>query len=288
MKISRGLFLGFCIAGIAVSAILFFHPPPSSRYAVIGDFGVDTLASGEVASLVHRLEPDLVLTVGDNNCPEGGADTIDPNVGQYYHDFIFPYSGVYGEGSTVNRFYPTLGNHDWKRENISPYLEYFSLPGNERYYEFIQGPVHFFALDSEEYEPDGSTATSRQADWLQERLAAAKEPWKIVYFHDPPYSSCTQHGSTRSMQWLFAEWGATAVISGHDHGYERLQIDGIPYFVNGLGGDHIYQFADPLPESQVRYNSDHGAMLVTATDRSISFQMYSVAGTLIDEYSLDS
>ena len=43
--------------------------------------------------------------------------------------------------------------------------------------------------------------------------------------------------------------GATAVLAGHDHDYERLIIDGLPYFVNGLGGGGIYQFTTPVPGS---------------------------------------
>ena len=38
------------------------------------------------------------------------------------------------------------------------------------------------------------------------------------------------------MQWPFAAWGADAVLSGHAHAYERIERDGIVYFVNGLGG----------------------------------------------------
>ncbi len=62
------------------------------------------------------------------------------------------------------------------------------------------------------------------------------------------------------MQWPFGEWGADAVISGHDHTDERLQVGGIPYFVNGPGGKSRYDFEIPLPQSRVRYNQDYGAM----------------------------
>ncbi len=86
-------------------------------------------------------------------------------------------------------FFPTLGNHDWYTNDAQPYLDYFTLPGNERYYDFVWGPVHFFALDSDEHEPDGVNAGSAQAAWLQQGLAASTSPWNIVYTHYPPYSS---------------------------------------------------------------------------------------------------
>src|SRR3954454_847183 len=132
----------------------------ASRFAVIGDFGVDGTPEANVAALVKSWNPDYVVTVGDNNYPSGSASTIDANIGKYYHDYIFPYVGNFGAGATTNRFYPVLGNHDWgdtfpNPQGDQPYLNYFSLPGNERYYSFTQGPVQFFAIDSDENEPDG-------------------------------------------------------------------------------------------------------------------------------------
>src|SRR5438034_9132754 len=62
-----------------------------ARFAVIGDYGLAGNPEQHVADLVHSLTPDFVLTVGDNNYLTGQASTIDANVGQYYHDFIYPY-----------------------------------------------------------------------------------------------------------------------------------------------------------------------------------------------------
>src|SRR6185295_7904816 len=115
------------------------------------------------------------------------------------------YTGAYGAGATTNRFFPALGNHDWVAEGAAPYLAYFTLPGNERYYDFVRGPVHFYALDSDPSEPDGITASSVQANWLRLALAAAPEPFQVVYFHHPPYSS-GGHGDTPDLQWPFRAW----------------------------------------------------------------------------------
>ena len=97
----------------------------------------------------------------------------------------------------TNNFYPILGNHDWLTtigQLPKPYLDYFSLPGNERYYDFIRGPVHFFAVDSDINEPDGITSNSIQGQWLQSALSASTSPWNVVYLHHSPYSSGL-HGS---------------------------------------------------------------------------------------------
>lgn len=259
-----------------------------AHFAIIGDYGNNNAAEAQVAQLVHSWSPDYIATVGDNNWPAGLAATIDANVGQFYHDYIAPYTGGYGAGTSdgVNRFFPSLGNHDWGSGDIQPYLDYFSLPGNERYYTTQQGPVQLFIVDSETNEPDGVSATSAQAQWLRQQLSASTAPWKLVMLHEPPYSSGDFHGSNTTMRWPFAQWGASAVFSGHDHEYERLLEDGIPYFVDGLGGDDVYGFGAPVAGSQVRYNADHGAMLVDATDTAITFEFINTAGQVIDTYSL--
>ena len=44
------------------------------------------------------------------------------------------------------------------------------------------------------------------------------------------------------MQWPFQAWGADAVLAGHVHNYERLDKNGLPYFVNGSGGNSLYGY----------------------------------------------
>jgi len=258
------------------------------RFAVFGDYGNDSQAEQDVANLVKGWDPDFVITTGDNNYPSGAADTIDRNIGQYYHEFIHPYTGTYGAGATTNRFFPSLGNHDWETTGAQPYLDYFTLPGNERYYDYVWGPVHFFVVDSDDREPDGNSSTSTQGLWLQSQLAASTSAWNVVYMHHPPYSSGANHGSTTVMQWPYQAWGADVVLAGHDHTYERIVINGFPYFVNGLGGASIYPFSTPVLGSQVRYNGNYGAILVEAGVSHITFQFITRSGAVIDTYTLDT
>jgi tartrate-resistant acid phosphatase type 5 len=268
-------------------------PPPSPSptsavpvvFAVIGDYGTGDRHEADVAHLILEWQPDFVITLGDNNYPSGLADHMDVAVGQYFHSFIFPYLGSFGMGSDINRFFPCLGNHDVITDRGKPYFDYFTLPGNERYYDFTWGPVHLFALDDLETEPDGVGVSSAQAEWLKAGLAASTSPWKIVYMHYPPYSSGT-HGSTDWARWPYAEWGADAVMAGHDHTYERLEVGGLAYFVNGLGGGGRYEFKDIVDGSLVRYNSDYGAMRVEATNTSLVFEFMTTAGEVVDQYDL--
>jgi hypothetical protein len=224
--------------------------------------------------------------VGDNNYPKGAASTIDGNIGQFYSDYIYPYQGDYGEGAVENRFWPALGNHDLETDGGRPYFDYFELPGNERYYDFQQGSVHFFILNSDPSEPDGRYQNSIQAQWLQTQMSQSQALWKLVFMHHPPYSSSFTRRPDTELHWPFAEWGATAVLSGHDHYYERVEVDGIPYFVNGAGGRKQYRFGSAGPESLVRYNVDYGAMQVQAAEDCLNFSFSNRENELIDSVTI--
>ncbi len=261
------------------------------RFAVIGDYGYAGANELAVASMVSGWNPDFIITTGDNNYEFGAEATIDANIGQYYSNYIYPYPGTFTPtiAITQNLFFPSLGNHDWIAAGAAPYLNYFTLPGNERYYDFVWGPVHLFALDSDSHEPDGITQNSTQAAWLQNQLASSSARWRLVYMHHPPYSSGTTHGSTPALQWQYQSWGATAVLSGHEHNYERIIKNGFPYFVDGAGGRSLYPFSlTPVAGSEFRYNANYGAMLVTADNNTIKFDFYSIANTSspLDTYTV--
>lgn len=259
---------------------------PNTHFAIIGDYGSPGTAVGDVAALVQSWDVAFIVTAGDNNYDDGAAETIDENIGQYYADYIYPYAGQYGPGATENRFWPALGNHDLYTEYGRPYFDYFQLPGNERYYDVRQGDVHFFILNSDPNEPDGRTVDSPQAQWLQTQLAASDASWKLVIMHHPPYTSSLKRNPTPELQWPYADWGATAVIAGHDHFYERLTAQGIPYFVNGSGGRDLDKLGRSEPESVVRYNVDYGAMQVWAGAECLNFSFYNRQNELIDSLTL--
>ncbi len=200
----------------------------------------------------------------------------------------------------------------------------FSEAENLRFFDVrlgtASGPssVHLFVFDSNPTTPYGQfyqdrpvpnrngsdssdTEIAAQGAWLQQRLAASAARWKIVIFHDPPYNSAA--GAENAvyqyayMRWPFQAWGATAVISGHVHNYERLEMPDadasgqplygqptIPYFVNGAGGFIPEQGFDPsfvIDGSKVRV-SEYGAQLVTADDNSINFLFFDLDGVLRD------
>src|SRR5665647_1232416 len=112
-----------------------------ATFAIIGDYGMDNDSEAAVANLVKSWNPAYIVTVGDDYyATAGGAGTA-----------------KYDEATDA--YFPAMGNHDYTDAGPSPdtYLTYFDLPGkgfintsgNERFYDFVQGPIHFFMIDSD-------------------------------------------------------------------------------------------------------------------------------------------
>ena len=227
--------------------------------------------------MVKSWDVDFIITLGDNTY----NDDLDDDVGKYYQEFIYPYYGNHGDGSPTetNRFYPSLGNHD--DSPLQAYLDYFTLPGNELYFDFVKDNIHFFVINTE-----GNL--SSQKNWLESQTlncSTSHSHWKIVYYHKPAYSSGT-HGNHSEVQWNYIGMGVHAVFAGHDHNYERLNIGGMTYFVNGAGGRSLRDVGGTISGSEFVYDNQHGAQLVTDVGNSMIIEFYNKGGSLIDSKTL--
>ncbi|HYO10041.1 MAG TPA: PA14 domain-containing protein [Tepidisphaeraceae bacterium] len=256
-----------------------------TRGANVGDFGYDNSKEYDVSQMIKRWKPDYVTTVGDNTQIDGGWSTFDRVVGKYYQQYIGNYQGSYGPGAgSTNRFFPAAGNHDWDSSNLKTYRDYFTLPNNERYYDVRKGSIHFFFTSSDKREPDGTSSASTQAQWIKSRMQASTAPFKVVIMHHPPYTSGTM-GDNTWMRWPVRDWGADVVLTGHEHLYERLSADGIPYITNGAGGQTV-SFGSTDSRSIVRSNSDVGAMLISANEYAMTLQYQHRSGRVVDTITL--
>jgi hypothetical protein len=265
-------------------------------FAVIGDYGSAGPGEEAVASMVKSWQPDFIITTGDNNYEYGEYATLQQNIGNYYGEFIYNFDAptVYrctGRAShdQLNRFFPSPGNHDEAgARGLEPYLNYFTLPGNESYYTFTWGEAAFFSVNSLR-----SSDLEKQQRWLETALKESDKPFKIVYFHHSPYSPGT-HGDTYHMQWEFHRWGADVVIGGHDHIYARLKKrgeEGLQYIINGLGGKSRYALDRYAMHDEVElikgYNEDFGAIKGTVFPGHLKLVFYSIAAPTVPVDSLD-
>ncbi|MDX2088392.1 MAG: metallophosphoesterase family protein [Kofleriaceae bacterium] len=192
------------------------------RFLAIGDSGGGGSDQYELREQMDTVPFDMIIHMGDVAYDNGTLQQFDDNV-----------FGVYGELFRNIPFYPVAGNHDHETQKGAPFRAVFNLPGEETYFSYDYGRVHFAAIDTElPYGP--------QIEWLDKDLAASKAPWKIVYLHHPPYSS-GDHGSDVPLRKALApvveKHGVQLVLAGHDHHYERMKTqNGVDYIVSGGGG----------------------------------------------------
>lgn len=276
-------------------------------FAVIADFGVDgsndgPAAEASVEALVASWNPQFIVTAGDNWYGSSVTnESIDRHIGQYYHDWIYPYSGKYGASAAEKKLYACIGNHDRDPVGrLAIHNAFLGLPAN--YYDFVKGHVHFFVLDAGfdnhqvNQEPDGNTSDSVQGQWLKTKAMLSVAKWKVALMHQQPYSSTVagsdegelvlgQYLEYPSLRWPFKAWGLNVMFNGHSHNYERLIDDkGFTYICAGTGGQSHKAFVgSPNPFSVIRDDSDFGAVRCEVTCDYFKIQFYNVDGTFIDE-----
>ena len=270
-----------------------------STFAFIGNYGDvnHTTALTALVSLIASVSPTAIFGLGNNNyasAPRSGS-SYDNIIGQFFHSYIYPYSGSYGAASSNgNMFWPAIGQYDAGNVigtgySYADYLSFFqSLSGaspNSRYYTRTIGDIQFFVLNSDKNEPDGYSFTSTQAVWLQTQLAASTAVWKIVCFYQSPYSSVSGYSSTW-MQYPFDLWGADVVISSGVNAYERLMVNGVLYFSVGLCSQSADTFGSLNPNSLAHDNTHAGYLRMISSDYSLEFSYIDTGGAVRDTAEL--
>jgi len=194
---------------------------------VVGDGGVSEPDDDRVAEMIERQGIARLLYLGDVYQTGTAAE---------FRDFYDPSFGRFKE---ITR--PVPGNHEWpgRAEGYDPYwADLLRSNGGRHYYSFDVGSWHFVALNSEEPIGPGSP----QFAWLQRDLAGRRGNCAIAMTHSPRYT-VGRHGydETLAPVWDELSGKAVALLSGHDHNYQRLKPeDGITQFVVGAGGRALY------------------------------------------------
>ena len=235
------------------------------RFFVIGDFGSGDNSERAVADAMtrefQRLAGDnpvrFVITTGDNVYGTIGFALRFSNTGDkdshWESRFFSPFSRVI---SSIP-FYPSLGNHDGNetenRSDLPAYLDNFFFPAHtpSRYYRFsYAGLADFFALDSTTNSESGPPQPAYRKDgdehkWLQSNLGDSRVPWKIPYFHHPPFNAGPRHPAADDelshFIELFKKEGVKVVFTGHEHNFQFSKLNAetgkIRYVVSGAGGE---------------------------------------------------
>jgi 3',5'-cyclic AMP phosphodiesterase CpdA len=235
------------------------------------------------AALLERL-PGAVLALGDLAYWEGTTeefrDCYDRSWGRY-----------------KDRTYPVPGNHEYRSPEARPYFDYWGAragAAGEGYYSFERGGWHIVALNSNIAMEEGS----EQETWLRRDLAASSADCILAYWHHPPFSS-GRHGDQPQVRDLYRalyEAGASVVLAGHDHHYERFEpMDpegrsdpkrGLRSFVVGTGGGQLKPRTirqPPRDKSEVIEGTTWGVLELTLHPRSYAWRFVPVEGAIFED-----
>ena len=196
------------------------------------------------------------------------------------------------------------GNHE---RHHAYTLAYTALPGNGNWYAFTYGAVFIVVMDTETgvynlisnkdlANYDLGDPGTEQADWLEQTLQspeAQAAAWRIVTFHNPPYTNSRHDNSQIGDGVARSKWvevmednGVDMVISGHFHSYQRGEQNGIVYLVIGGGGgpldDRIVENWDLFEVVQQKFHYN----LMSASEDRLRWTTYDVDDNVMDEVVL--
>ena len=257
---------------------------PAERLAVEAPARVITVAaSGDIAScdqtsdertaeVVRRIDPDAVLTMGDNVYPSGTAEQFAECYGPSW-------------GAFRARTFPGPGNHDYETPDAAGYFGYFGNRARGPYYSFNLDRWHLVSLNTE----IDHSWDSPQLKWLRRDLRRDRRPCEILYWHKPRWSGGA-HGSSADTQplWRAAyENGVDLVLAGHDHNYQRFRRlnargrpsprFGVIQVVAGAGGRSHYDPGE-IAHRVAADGTTYGVVKLNLLPRSFALRFVPVAG----------
>jgi hypothetical protein len=279
----------------------FRTAPPAGtgtiRLIAFGDSGNGSAAQGRIASLLDGETIDLALHTGDIAYSSGTYAQYDSYFFAYYRNWL-----------RRAAIFPSIGNHDDRTASATPYRRFFVLPPDggsaafpnnaERFYSFDYGPVHFIALDTEAAFLS-TTRRQEQLAWLTADLQDSQDkPWRVAFFHRPPYSSGTEHGSDLTIRQvfgpLFEQYHVQVVLNGHEHDFERtvpwrISLDSarqaVTYVVTGGGGAGLYPVGRNEWTAYSRSADHYVRALVSPTD--LTLEAVGANGSVFDRFTLN-
>jgi len=199
-------------------------------------------------------------------------------------------------------YYTVLGNHEKDSEN---YYNFFTLPGNERYYFFSIGDALFIVLDMEgpdynapEYlsekgedlfwEKIGKEYFEEEKRWLENVLTINDEAEYIfVLFHPTWYSikaSRVEEAEQRRAFWgdIFERHHVQVILNGHDHYYHHAEHGGTHYIVTAGGGAPLYD-TDAIQPETVKYKKIEHYMRIDVGLEQTVLKAIQLDGEVLDE-----
>lgn len=204
----------------------------------------DTMTPNSEAAIraLADLNPTLSLHGGDLQYMTHPLDT--------WSGFFHAWSPLTRKGAV----HTCVGNHEL--EGLDEYeLQYgrsfrgHGFEGSTLGYSYIDvAGVRILLMNSE---TDLFAESSAQRDWLIAHLEAVKNStslrFAIVAYHRPFFTmskSVPNFEARDRLHPLFRDYGVPLVLNGHNHCYERYEVEGVTYIMDGGGGALSYGVDD--------------------------------------------
>ncbi|MDP7637228.1 MAG: metallophosphoesterase [Phycisphaerae bacterium] len=237
------------------------RPGKGFRFVAAGDSRTCPDRWKKIAEGIARVGPELILFSGD--LVADGRNDI-----QWDRDFFGPARGLLSR----TPFYPVIGNHE---RDCPLFKEIFYTPSRDgRASNWTQsiGPVLLIGIDGrQDWSKD-----SKNVEWLEKQLKDAEAEFIFMLTHYPAWTS-SGHGRLGKdgrpgelpirqgqdvLMPLLKRYRATALIAGHDHCYERSEVEnGVTMITTGGAGAPLYKKSKDArkqnPYSKVFYSKLH-------------------------------
>jgi acid phosphatase type 7 len=265
--------LALLLAGAAL--VLRAAPADAAIVWAVGDGGVVETTDDRVADRLQAEGPfQHLLYLGD---------VYETGTAQEFRDNFAP---SFGRFRSIG--HPTPGNHEWdnRAEGYDPFWG-SRAPRNSggHYYSFEVAGWHIISLNSEE----DASAGSPQADWLRRDLATYTGSCTLPFIHRPRSSAGTYGNTTRfDALWKLLAGRAPAILSGHEHNYQRFKPDehGIRQFIVGTGGRPLYGVNEADPRLEASDDETFGALRLELQPGRADFQFVALDGRRLDSGTL--
>jgi len=197
----------------------------------------------------------------------------------------------------AGKLYAAPGNHDLDTSDGAPFFQYVRqtperystvmLDAHTEIFLFNTG-IKTSGAQTDPRNSDGATyLESSQARELLADLRASTARNKIVVWHHPPYtSSAAYYPGITTMQPLteaIADAGASALVCGHAHLYERLNKH-LPIFIVGSGGQALHSISTVLADGSMKQIAEYGYLRVAAGPLRCTWEFVNSGGTVRDRY----
>jgi hypothetical protein len=259
------------------------------RVGVIGDAGFGDSTTDTLVDMLTAANLDFVIHTGDVVYKiEENPDPPTAWAEKWYDTFAATLK--------TSPLYPVMGNHDYDPQARwqGSYYYYEAIPpltpnaSTSQYYSVPLGQTQLIFLDTQVF--FGQPGRAEQEAWLDERLADPAFTHTIPVFHVAAYTSGRRRDSDAvpvRQTWgpKFAAAKVPLALSGHDHNYERLIVNGQTYVVSGGGSNVLYDMTEEYPGSQYFARVSHITLLEFHPDR-IDLQAVTTVGDVIDEAAI--